>query len=306
MRGAVVGWSVAEKSKDATVEVTVSGALNEALPQPSTQAMLVAISGPSLGQRVLLAEQPVEIGRGVRCTLVLDSDSVSRRHAIVEWTGDHHRIRDLGSTNGTYINEARVPSRELVDGDRIQIGKVVLKFLAGGNIESAYHEEIQRLMRYDGLTGIPNRSFYEDGLRAALLRDRGEPMAISLIVFDLDHFKAINDRYGHVAGDAVLRQLAARVSDELAKDQLVARLGGEEFVILWPGAQLIEAQELAERVRKAIAREGYAFDKASIGVTVSLGVAERAPGSKESAAAVYERADERLYMAKSAGRNCVR
>lgn len=291
--------------KDSASEVTVSGTPNEPLPRSYREAMLVSIAGPGLGQRKALGEEPVELGRGIRCSWMLDSDSVSRRHAVVEFIGGGHRIRDLGSTNGTYINEERVQVRELRDGDRVQIGKVVLKYLAGGNIESAYHEEIQRLMRFDGLTGVANRSHYEDGLRAALMRDRASATPISLLLLDLDRFKSINDRFGHMAGDAVLRQFAFVVSGQVSEPQLLARLGGEEFAVLWAGASLAEAYTLAERIRAAVARSSFEFDGESITVTVSIGAAERPAGSGEDGAKLYERADERLYAAKSAGRNRV-
>ena len=297
-------WIVPEM-KDSTIEVTVSGDLNDPLPEHYREAMLVSIAGPGLGQRKALGDEPVELGRGVRCSWVLDSDSVSRRHAVVERQGDGHGIRDLGSTNGTYINDVRVQVQALRDGDRVQIGKVVLKYLAGGNIESAYHEEIQRLMRFDGLTGVANRSHYEDALRGALLKDRAEPVSISLLLLDLDHFKAVNDRYGHMAGDAVLRQFATSVSQVILEPQFFARLGGEEFGVLWCGGKLAEARQLAEGIRAAVAGTEFEFDQESIKVTVSIGVAEREAGGQEAAASLYERADERLYAAKSAGRNCV-
>ncbi len=292
--------------KDSAIEVTISGDPHEPPPEPQKQAMLVSIAGPGFGQRKSLGEEPVELGRGVRCSWVIDSDSVSRRHAVVERCGDAHQIRDLGSTNGTYVNDERIQVCVLGDGDRVQVGKSVLKYLAGGNIESAYHEEIQRLMRFDGLTGVANRSHYEDALRIALQRDRVEPSPISLLLLDLDYFKSINDRFGHVAGDAVLRQFAATVSCVVPQPWFLARLGGEEFAILCPGTSVDGARALAERIRSVVADARFEFDGQRISLTVSIGLADRAPASRDGAADLYERADERLYAAKSAGRNCVR
>lgn len=292
-------------SWETTVELTVSrepsGAVRAVLPQ---HAILVVIAGPKLGHRIILSDQPLEIGRGTGAGLQLDADSVSRRHARIEWTGETHKLIDLGSTNGTFVNEMRVSERELSDGDRPQIGKVLLKYIAGGNVEGAYHEEVQRLMRFDGLTGAYNKSYFEDNLNTTPWRTRS--VSVSLIVFDLDHFKEVNDTHGHTAGDAVLRQAAAVVAQQVPPDQLFARVGGEEFAVLCPGAPLESACQIAERIRAAIEAAKFVFDGVEIPVTVSLGCAEAPPGSTESAPSLYERADARLYAAKSAGRNCVR
>jgi diguanylate cyclase (GGDEF)-like protein len=291
---------------ETTVEVTVNRentALRRVLPG---QAFLVVIAGTRLGYRTLLSENPLDIGRGSACGLVLDVDSVSRQHARIEWTGTCHRVVDLGSTNGTYVNETRVSDHVLADGDRLQIGKVLLKYIAGNNIEGAYHEEIQRLMRFDGLTGVHNKSHFEETLKNALWTARAQSLSITLILFDLDHFKAINDNYGHTAGDAVLRQVASRVSSQMSQHELFARVGGEEFAVLSVGKTLAQGHELAERMRTTVAHAQCSFESVWIPVTISLGVAERAERSEETAEALFERADAQLYAAKAAGRNCVR
>ncbi len=292
---------------ETTVEVTItrdaSGAVRIVAPH---QAYLVVIAGPRLGQRAALGEQPLEIGRGTGCGLQLDVDSVSRRHARIEWTGVTHRLVDLGSTNGTYVNEARITERELADGDRPQIGKVLCKYISGGNIEGAYLEEIQRLMRYDGLTGVHNKRHFDESLQAAVWRTRQAPAPVGLIVFDLDHFKSINDTHGHTAGDAVLRQVSSAVASQVSGSQMLARVGGEEFAVLCPGQGLGEVQVTAERIRAAVAAQRFSFEDTVIPVTVSLGCAERPAGSDEQGIRLYERADAQLYAAKNAGRNCVR
>ncbi|MEB2310374.1 MAG: GGDEF domain-containing protein [Sorangiineae bacterium] len=292
---------------ETTVEVTITrdstGAVRIVAPH---QAYLVVISGPRVGQRAALGQEPLDIGRGTGCGLQLDADSVSRRHARIEWTGTTHRLLDLGSTNGTFVNEARISSRELRDGDRPQIGKVLCKYISGGNIEGAYLEEIQRLMRFDGLTGVHNKRHFDESLQAAMWQTRQSPRAVGLIVFDLDHFKAINDTHGHTAGDAVLRQVASVVSEQLSGEQLLARVGGEEFAVLCPGEGLERVRALAERIRGEVAARRFAFEELAIPVTVSLGCAERPAGSAERGVELYERADARLYAAKSAGRDCVR
>ena len=270
------------------------------------QALLVVLSGSRLGHRTVLGDKHVEIGRGSTCELILDADSVSRRHARVERFGGGHKIVDLGSTNGTYLNGTRIHDQILKDGDRLQIGKALLKYIAGGNIEGAYHEEIQRLARFDPLTGVFNKRHFEESLKLLLFSGRTEQKPISLIVFDLDHFKRINDTHGHMAGDAVLCEAATAVRETLNSEQLLGRVGGEEFAVACNGLGLPLAVELAERIRKAIGSRRYVFEGKDMPVTVSLGVAERAVKGDESAESLFERADARLYEAKGAGRNCVR
>jgi diguanylate cyclase (GGDEF)-like protein len=291
---------------ETTVEVTVTRDFTRSWRRSSPgQAFLVVIAGPRLGHRVLLGEEALEIGRGVGCGFQLDLDSVSRLHARVVWDGDRHVIADLRSTNGTYVNEVKVTEQPLTDGDRVGIGKVLLKYLTGANVESAYHEEIQRLMRYDGLTGIHNRSHFDETLHNVVWRARFDGSALSLIAFDIDHFKRVNDTHGHPAGDAVLRQVAAVVSQVVPQGTMLARTGGEEFAVLCPGFAAAHAYELAEHIRRAVEASAFMAEGVRIPVTVSLGVAERAP-SDQSPEALYERADGQLYAAKAAGRNCVR
>jgi diguanylate cyclase (GGDEF)-like protein len=269
------------------------------------QALLIALSGARIGTRSVLGDGAVDIGRGSACQLILDADSVSRRHARIEWNGEEHRLIDLGSTNGTFVNGSRIKEAILRDGDRIGIGKALLKYLAGGNIEGAYHEEIQRLMRFDALTGVFNKRHFEESLRLAVFTTRTKPKPISLIVFDLDHFKKINDKHGHMAGDHVLCEMAKAVKEVLFPDQIFGRVGGEEFAVLWEGSTLRGALDQAERIRVRIAGHRFNFEGSNLPVTVSVGVAERASGVEEEPERLYERADEKLYQAKAGGRNRV-
>jgi diguanylate cyclase (GGDEF)-like protein len=292
---------------DTTTEVTVSrdmgGVLNLARQQ---QAMLLVLSGARIGQRVTLDQAPVIIGRGSSCGLVLDADSVSRQHAQVEWSEGHHQLVDKGSTNGTFVNHQRIQSRVLSDGDQVQIGKALLKYLEGGNIEAMYHEEFERLMHHDGLTGARTKASFEEAFRVALMMARSTPKPISLVAFDLDHFKQVNDTHGHTAGDAVLQQLSKVVTDVVKDRYLFARVGGEEFAVLMEGEPLGVAQELAEQLRHAVQSSAFQFENTRIPVTLSLGVAQHADAGKEDAEAFYERTDQALYAAKKAGRNCAR
>lgn len=286
---------------ESTVEITVARSA-EGFVRPvdaERSALLVVLSGGRIGQRVVVGEDPVVIGRGSGCSLMLQGDSVSRQHARIEWAGSGHVLTDMRSTNGSFVNYERVTSGQLRDGDHIQIGKTLMKYLAGDNPEAAYHESLDRLVRHDALTGALNKAAFEEELRVACGLDDD----VSLVLFDLDHFKVVNDDHGHTAGDMVLRGIG-EIARELVDDaSRFARVGGEEFAIIAAGRGLEGAAGLAERLRRAVERQRFVFDGVVIPVTLSLGVCQQSAG--ESAAELYERTDRRLYAAKRGGRNRV-
>ena len=272
----------------------------------SEEACLVVIYGPDLGRRIALQRgAAIEIGRQPTCDFPIDQESVSRRHARIVWTSQHWHVVDLGSTNGTYVNDELVTDRVLRDGDQIKIGRSILKFLESGSVETSYHEEIYRLMTFDGLTAIHNKRFFHETLERELSRSKRYLRQLSLIVFDIDLFKSVNDTYGHIAGDAVLRQLAACVRGHLRREDIFARVGGEEFAVILPEIPMPEACAVAEKIRRIVEQNVFVFDTVSIPITVSLGVATFATESEETPEALFARADGRLYQAKTAGRNRV-
>jgi two-component system, cell cycle response regulator len=294
-----------EDNYESTLEVTISRDMGTLIRVAAEQrALVLVLSGPRLGHRLVLGDASVDIGRGSAAGLILDADSVSRKHARIERFGGGHKIVDCGSTNGTYVNGARVKEQILKDGDRIGIGKALLKYIAGGNIEGAYHEEVQRLMRFDPLTNIFNKRHFDESLRLAVFTAAGGAKPLSLIVFDLDHFKKVNDTHGHMAGDAVLCGATAVVQSILAPTELFGRVGGEEFAVVCEDAGLSVALQRAEAIRRAISKEAYAFEEKKLPVTISAGVAQLSDA--EEAEGLFDRADAQLYAAKGAGRNCVR
>jgi len=278
-----------------------------AVPKPDSaqrEACLVMIYGPELGRRIALGRNDaLEIGRQPNCDFPIDQESVSRRHARIVWSNQNWHAIDLGSTNGTYVNDEMVTDRVLRDGDQIKIGRAILKFLEGGSVETSYHEEIYRLMTYDGLTSIHNKRYFHETLEREVSRCKRYTRLLSLILFDIDLFKSVNDTYGHIAGDAVLRQLASLVRVNIRREDIFARVGGEEFALILPETHGPEASSVAEKVRKLVEATEFTFDTVSIPVTVSLGVTSLE--STDSAEALFAKADANLYRAKQTGRNRV-
>jgi diguanylate cyclase (GGDEF)-like protein len=267
-------------------------------------AYVVVIYGDELGKRIPLGEVPIEAGRSTKCDIPIDQESVSRKHAAIWWTGKNYRVKDLGSTNGTYVNDVLITEHTLQDGDQIKVGRTILKFMTGSNIEASYHEEIYRMMTFDGLTQIYNKRYFHETLEREISRSKRYGRELGLILFDIDHFKLKNDTHGHLAGDAVLRELALVVRSKLRREDIFARVGGEEFAILTPEVGVRGVREVAEKVRNVVQSTTFRFEKTVIPTTVSLGVAVWL-GGEDTADTLYKRADVSLYAAKQGGRNRV-
>ena len=277
----------------------------ESRPSRKGDSCLVVIYGPELGRRITLAQAVYEIGRSSKSDLSLDQESVSRHHARITRSGtDRWVIADLGSTNGTYVNDRPVTEHVLNDGDQVKIGRSILKFMTGDNIETSYHEEIYRLMTVDGLTQLFNKRYFNEALEREVNRAHRYARPLSLFLLDLDHFKAKNDEYGHVAGDALLKQIATAVRGKLRREDIFARVGGEEFGVLLPEVTLEGARLTAEKVRQIVETTPFTFDGVSIPCTVSIGVSTLSAKSADPTS-LYAAADTALYAAKQAGRNRV-
>jgi diguanylate cyclase (GGDEF)-like protein len=258
-----------------------------------------------LGKRFVLDRNPIRIGRGADNHIVLEGDSVSRRHAHIEKRSNRWFIVDDGSTNGTYLNEEQiVREAPLNNSDRLKVGPTIMKFLSGADAEAKYHEEIYRMTIVDGLTQIHNKRYLYEALEREVLRARRHERPLSVAMFDIDFFKRINDQYGHLAGDYVLRELARVVQGRIRRDEVFARYGGEEFVIVLPETPLDGAVSLAENLRSRVAEHTFVFQGERIAVTVSIGCAVLSSNDK-SATDLIQRADEKLYEAKRGGRNRV-
>ena len=263
------------------------------------------IYGPELGRKHNLDNPSITLGRSNKCDIQIDQESVSRAHSKIVNAGRAVRIRDLGSTNGTYVNDELVEERTLADGDLVKIGRTIFKFLSEGNIERAYHEEIYRLTTVDGLTQIFNKRHFSEALAREIARASRYHRELSMVMFDLDHFKQVNDTHGHLAGDAVLKTMALTIKSKIRTEDIFARYGGEEFAIILPEIDRHNAHQFSEKIRRIVEATEFRFEGTLIPVTISMGVATLDP-EEPTPAALIKSADEHLYEAKAAGRNCVR
>ena len=287
--------------------VTQQVELKRPLSRTCRNACLVHIypTGLAMGTRHLLERETIILGRGDDCDITVLDHSVSRRHARFDLDIDAYLVTDLDSTNGTFVNDTPARETPLVDGDYLRVGNILYRFLAGGNVEAEYHEELYRLAIHDALTGLYNKRYLMDYLQREIDRSTRYGRPLALILFDIDHFKAINDTMGHLAGDGTLRELADRLRSKICKDDLLARYGGEEFAAVLTEANRSTAAELAEQLRRTVEDLPFTIEGRPHQVTISLGVASIHGDEVLSPQALIQRADECLYQAKREGRNRV-
>lgn len=271
------------------------------------EACLVLIypPGPNMGQRFPLDSDEIVVGRGADCDIQIDRDSVSRRHARLFRTENGWSVEDLGSTNGSYINDQPVDRSNLRDSDFLKVGAAIFKFLSGSGIESAYHEEIYRLTIIDALTGAHNKRYFLEFLEREIARCTRYGRPLSLLMFDIDHFKKINDDHGHLTGDFVLREMSRRLLKRIRKEELLARYGGEEFAAVLPETGNKGAMEFAEQIRTIVGSDPFLYEGDQFTVTISVGVATIQETEAVDVSEFVKTADEYLYEAKRRGRNCV-
>jgi two-component system cell cycle response regulator len=277
------------------------------VPKGRDRPFLIVIGGGSVGEMFRVGQKNVIIGRARAADIRLDDDGVSRRHAMVVSHGGQVHIEDLGSANGTFVNGEKVLSRHpLADGDKITLGSVIiLKFTYSDELDETFQRKMFEAALRDGLTQAHNMRSFMDHMDKELAYARRHSMPLSLIMLDIDHFKKINDTFGHPAGDAVLINLVKVALDTLRKEDVFARYGGEEFAVICRGLDTKTATIVAERLRELIAKMRIEHEGREIAVTVSLGLAGYPDVDAEKPTQLILAADEALYQAKVGGRNRV-
>jgi diguanylate cyclase (GGDEF)-like protein len=268
------------------------------------RSVLLRMDGVLAGQVHALGREQFRIGRHPKNNLRTVEGGISRFHACIEWEDDAHVIEDLDSRNGTYVNGSPAVRVKLADGDCIQFGpSVSFRY----SLTDATQEELlHRLFESstcDGLTGAYNRKHFDERLRAEIAYAKRHNTDLALVLFDIDHFKRINDGHGHQAGDEVLRQVAKAAARRLRTEDVLARFGGEEFAVILRGTTELGAGLVAERLRAQIAALPAVVDGKPVPVTISAGCASLESCPEHSAHELVRMADRRLYQAKHRGRN---
>ncbi len=271
------------------------------------RAFVVVLSGDRMGEMFpLKTADRTTVGRGLQTDVRINDEGISRTHAVVEEEGGTYYLSDAGSTNGTYANGKKVDRYALQEGDKIQIGaQSVLKFTFHDDFDEDFQRNLYESALRDRLTGIFNRGYFNNRLESdvAFALRHGKPL--SLVMFDIDHFKQVNDTLGHPAGDAVLKGLADRVSGTTRSEDIFARYGGEEFALICRDVDALRAARAAYRIMDTVSGKPFDVDGQKLEVTVSLGVADLGMLVEPTAEALVEAADAALYVAKRNGRNRV-
>ena len=267
-------------------------------------ACLVVLQGQRLGQRIDLGESPLVIGRAPEADFQIVERSVSRAHCRITREPAGYRIKDLDSTNKTFLNDQPIIEAELKDGDHIAVGSCVLKFMERSSVEARYHEELYQLATADSLTDLYNRRQFLELIEREIARATNYKRPLSLLIIDLDHFKSINDQYGHPNGDLVLKKIALALRAHSREEFIVARIGGEEFAIVLPENSLEQAVGFADDLRVALSQLEFSLNGERKQVTVSIGAAAWLHGMSATGD-LMRAADEQLYRAKQGGRDRV-
>ncbi len=264
------------------------------------------MGGPAKGELHVLKNGESIVGRGAKSSIVVSDDTISRNHFKVIVKGAEVSIQDLGSTNGTYVNGVRVTEQVLQDKDTIQISsKTIMTFSYLTDLEAERQTQIYKMANYDAVTQARTKAYFLDQIQQEFSHSRRRSLPLSLIIFDIDFFKKVNDQYGHPAGDYVLKKIAETTLKTIRSEDLFARYGGEEFVILMRETLESDAIKLAERLRQLIAAQVFLFETHAIRTSISCGVTCLKGENFRNFEEMIKVADEYLYFAKQNGRNRV-
>jgi two-component system cell cycle response regulator len=293
-------------SWDDTTQVKAPPPSAQTLEPMRAEAYLIMLAGGNVGEMWKLERDRNVIGRGPTADVRVMDEGISREHCEVVRVGDRVILRDLRSTNGTFCRGLKVDEQDLADGDKILVGSgTVLKFTYHDKLDEDFQRQMLDSALRDDLTKAFNKRYFQDRIESEYAYAIRHNLATTLITFDIDHFKMVNDTHGHPGGDHVLAQIAKVIIATIRVEDVFARVGGEEFAVICRGADLLQGKIVAERIRSAVANQAITWNGRPIPITVSIGVAAVPSVSIRHAADFVAAADEMLYDAKRSGRNRV-
>ena len=267
-------------------------------------ASFIVLAGSQAGLMHKLSHAEMIIGRASEADIRFEGYGVSRHHAKVDIQPDGSIVlMDLNSTNGTFCNGQTIETHTLQEGDKVQIGAAVLKFTFQDSVEEDFQRRQYELATRDSLTGCFNKKSFLEHLSSEFAYATRHNKVLSLAMMDIDHFKKINDTFGHLAGDHILSSVANLMQVTVRTEDILARYGGEEFALIMRETLTDAGFITAERIRHRVELEEFTFEGQHIPVTISVGVATWEGGEPKTAEALVQAADELLYQAKRNGRN---
>jgi two-component system cell cycle response regulator len=270
-------------------------------------ACFIVVGGELNGTVYDLPNGVHTVGRNPDNNIPLEYQGISRRHFQVDVTESGSvNVTDLGSSNGTFVNDQKIAApTDLNKGDTVKVGAISLKYLPKGDPDRLTYDKLHMDANTDGLTQIFNKMYFNRALDLQVKKSRVTGKPLALVIFDLDHFKGLNDNYGHDAGDYVLKEMAGLLKENgIREGDIFARYGGEEFVVLLPDTNLKQGFEIAERLRRLVEQHQFVYDGKRLPVTASIGIADYRQGVNVGVD-LFKRADEAVYKSKEGGRNQV-
>jgi two-component system, cell cycle response regulator len=287
------------------IDAALSSSENEASDRP---AALLVVGGDLNGTIFNLFPGDITVGRNADNLIPLEFQGISRYHMSVVVSEEDGSVvlKDGGSKNGTYLNNQKLEdNKPLEKGDIIKIGCMALKYIPKGDPERLTYDKLNYEASIDAFTGCYNKTYFNNTCDREVKKSKVTGHPLSLMLFDLDHFKNVNDNFGHDAGDYVLKVLADLIREHGAREMdTFARYGGEEFVILLPKTTIKQAYEIAERIRKSVEDHSFVYEGDTLPITISIGIADYRQGV-ETGTDLFKRADKAVYTAKGDGRNRV-
>jgi diguanylate cyclase (GGDEF)-like protein len=270
------------------------------------RAYLIVLAGSNVGEMYEVEGPETVLGRGANATVRLNDDGISRRHARLVLVQNEVVLEDLNSSNGTAVNGETITQRILRDGDKIRLGSTtILKFTYHDHLDVSFQQQMLDAALRDGLTKAFNKRYFLGRLETELAYAKRHRAPLSLVMFDVDHFKRVNDTYGHLAGDYVLAKISKLTQNTVRTEDVFARYGGEEFGVICRGVNLANAGILGERLRAIVETTEFDHEGTRMPITISVGVAAYPDLPLESPEQLIAAADEALYQAKRTGRNRV-
>ena len=298
-------------SEDSTVVFSQTKLLSEleAVEKEAGQkpAALMVVGGELNGTLFDLNQKEIGVGRNPDNQIPLEFNGISRYHFKIVEVPEGHQLVDHESKNGTFLNNKKIQKNQLLKkGDIIKLGSICLKYLPKGDPERLTYDKLNQDANTDGHTGCYNKTYFNNILELQVKKSRLKGTPLSLIIFDLDHFKKLNDTYGHNAGDYVLKELADLIHQNGTRKNhdIFARYGGEEFCLLLSETNIKQAFEIAQRLRQLIEKHKFIYDNKELPVTASMGVADYREGVFNGDD-LFRRADKAVYTSKDEGRNRV-
>lgn len=266
---------------------------------------LTYLGGGQVGRRIMLADDRITLGRSPEATIMLRDKHVSRLHIAIDFDPDRngYRIQDLGSSNGTLINGARISEAILNDSDKILIGETILRFGWSDAFDLRYQTEIDNLVNIDELTGLIVKRRFDEELNRYIAVAKRQGKGLAMIMMDMDGLKQINDTYGHSFGAYAIAETGSLIKAAFEKKGLASRFGGDEFMAFMPNVQAEEARQAAEALRMRVENHAYKKDGISLRPTICIGISNLK--AEDSMTSLFKRADDALYMSKRSGRNKV-